>query len=46
MKILTNEKGMALVMSLILATISLAFASTLLYMGIQGSKMSGLEKRY
>ncbi len=37
---------MALVMSLILAVISLAFASSLLYLGVQGTRMSGLEKRY
>jgi hypothetical protein len=41
-----NEKGVALVMALILATVTLAFASSLLYIATQGTKMSGLQKRY
>lgn len=46
MKYLRNEKGMALVMSLILAVITLAFSAALIFMITQGTKMSGLEKIY
>ena len=41
-----NEKGIALVMVLILALISLALVSALLYMMTQGTTMSGGQKFY
>ncbi len=46
MRYLRNNRGIALVMALILAAVSLAFASALLYMSARGTKMSGLTKRY
>jgi len=46
MRYARNEEGMALVMSLILAVITLAFSAALIYMVTQGTRMSGLEKRY
>lgn len=46
MRYLKNEKGVALAMALVLAVISLAFASSLMYISTRGAKMSGLEKRY
>lgn len=41
MKHLRNEKGIALVMVLVLSLISLAFVSAMLYMITQGTQMSG-----
>lgn len=41
-----NEKGIALVMALMLTLISLTIAMTLLYMIIQGIKTSASNKRY
>lgn len=46
MKTLRNEKGIALVMVLVLALISLAIVATLVYMVLQGTKSSGFLKRY
>lgn len=46
MKYWHNEKGMALVMSLILAVVCLSFSAALIYMITQGTRMSGLEGRY
>ncbi len=46
MKVLRNEKGIALFMVLILSVILLSITSTVLYMVIEGSKSSGREKRY
>jgi hypothetical protein len=41
-----NEKGIALVMALILSLIALAIVSALVFMVTQGSSVSGLMKRY
>lgn len=46
MKHLKNEKGIALVMVLVLSLIALAVVSTLIYLVIQGTKYSGTFKRY
>jgi hypothetical protein len=46
MKYIRNERGMALVMALILSLIALATVSVLLYLLTQGTTMSGFEKRY
>jgi hypothetical protein len=46
MKTLRNEKGIALVMVLVLALISLAIVASLVYMVLQGTKSSGFLKRY
>lgn len=46
MKTLRNEKGIALVMVLVLSLISLAIVSTLVYLVLQGTKTSGFLKRY
>ena len=46
MRHVRNQKGMALVMALVLAAVTLAFTAALLYMITQGTRMSGLEKRY
>ncbi|MFZ5906506.1 MAG: hypothetical protein ACOYVJ_03730 [Nitrospirota bacterium] len=46
MRYIRNEKGIALVMVLILALISLAIIATLTYLVIQGTKFSGFFKRY
>ena len=44
--ILLNEKGIALVMVLILSTISLLIMAGLIYMLTTGTQVSGLQKRY
>lgn len=44
--ILLNEKGIALVMVLILAAISLSIMTALIYMLVGGTKTSGIQKRY
>jgi hypothetical protein len=44
--ILGNNKGIALVMVLILSLISLAIMSGLIYMVTSGTQVSGIEKRY
>lgn len=46
MKYTKDEKGIALVMVLILSLIALAVIATLVYMVIQGTKYSGFFKRY
>lgn len=46
MKILRNERGIALVLVLLLALISLAIVSSLLYMATIGTRTSGAEKFY
>lgn len=46
MKCIDNERGIALVMALILSLIVLAAVSALLYLAIQGTAMSGYQKRY
>ncbi len=46
MKILNNEKGIALVTALLLTLISLGMVMALLYMVLQQTKMSGAHKRY
>lgn len=43
---LLNEKGIALVMVLVLAAISLAIMAALIYMLVGGTKTSGIQKRY
>ncbi len=43
---LDNEKGIALVMVLVLAAISLAIMTALIYMLAGGTKTSGIQKRY
>lgn len=46
MKHLRNEKGIALVMVLILSLIALAIVAALIYLVTQGTKFSGSFKRY
>lgn len=46
MKMLRNEKGIALVMVLVLSLISLAVVSSLLFMVTQGTRLSGSVKLY
>ncbi|MEF9427090.1 MAG: hypothetical protein L0956_07930 [Candidatus Mariimomonas ferrooxydans] len=46
MKIIKNEKGIALVMVLIMSAIALAVMAQLIYFVTQGTKISGMEKRY
>ena len=46
MRTLRNEKGIALVTSLLLTLISLAFVLALLYVVTQSTKASGSQKRY
>lgn len=41
-----NEKGIALVTALILAMISMAIATATIYMVLQSTGISGIEKRY
>jgi hypothetical protein len=43
---LFNEKGIALVMVLVLSLIALVIVSTLIYLVIQGTKFSGFHKRF
>jgi len=44
--VVSNEKGIALVMVLILSVIALAIMAGLIYMVTSGTQMSGMEKRY
>jgi hypothetical protein len=44
--ILLNEKGIALVMVLVLSTIALLIMAGLIYMLTTGTQVSGLQKRY
>lgn len=46
MKVLRNEKGIALVMVLVLALIALTIVAALVSMVLQGTKSSGFLKRY
>jgi len=46
MKQLRNERGIALVMILVLAAISLAIMAALIYMITAGTQVSGMQKRY
>ncbi len=46
MRFMKNEKGIALVMVLILSLISLAIVSAMLYMITQGTQVSGFQKMY
>ncbi len=46
MKLIRNEKGIALVMALIIAFIGLAMVSALLFMVTQGSRISGFQRVY
>jgi hypothetical protein len=46
MKYINNERGVALVMALILSLIILVTVSALLYLVTQGTMMSGYQKRY
>ena len=46
MRLIRNEKGIALVMVLIIAFIGLAMVSTLLFMITQGTRISGFQKVY
>lgn len=46
MRHLKDEKGIALVMVLVLALIAMAVISTLVYLVLQGTKFSGAFKRY
>jgi cellobiose-specific phosphotransferase system component IIC len=45
-KILGNEQGVALVTSLMLTLIALMISLVMLYMVAQGTRMSGMQKRY
>jgi hypothetical protein len=46
MKILKNEKGITLVIVLILSLVALATISSLIFMITTGTQLSGLQKRY
>jgi hypothetical protein len=46
MTYIRNEKGIALVMALMLALITLVTVTALLYFIVQGTEMSGYQKRY
>jgi Flp pilus assembly pilin Flp len=46
MRYVRNEKGIALVLALILSLIALAIISTLVYFVTQGTEISGFQKRY
>ncbi len=46
MKLINNEKGVALVMVIIIALIGLAMVSTLLFMVTQGTRISGFQRVY
>jgi len=46
MNLLRNEKGIALVMVLILSVIALAIMAGLIYMVTSGTQISGVQKRY
>jgi len=45
-KILNNERGIALVMVLVLSIIALAIMSGLIYIITSGTQISGIQKRY
>ncbi|MBF0319842.1 MAG: hypothetical protein HQL01_08595 [Nitrospirae bacterium] len=46
MAIVSNERGFALVLTMLFAMIALALTGALLYIVTQGTKISGIEKRY
>jgi len=46
MKLLRNEKGITLIIVLILSLVALATISSLIFMIITGTQLSGLQKRY
>jgi hypothetical protein len=46
MRILRNEKGLAMLMVLVLSAIALAVMSGLIYMTTAGTSISGMQKRY
>lgn len=46
LKYIKNEEGVALMMALVVATISLAIMSSLVYMLTLGTQVSGMKKRY
>lgn len=46
MTIIKNQRGIALVLVMILALIGLAIVSSLIYMGTMGTRLSGAEKFY
>src|SRR4030043_1793753 len=46
MKLLRNEKGITLVIVLILSLVALATISSLIFMITTGTQLSGLQKRY
>ncbi len=46
MKIVKNEKGIALVTVLVMSAIALAVMAQLIYFVTQGTRISGMEKRY
>jgi len=46
MKVLRNNKGIALVMVLVLSGIALAIMAGLIFMATSGTQVSGLQKRY
>jgi type II secretory pathway component PulK len=45
-KMKNNEKGIALITTLVLGVVALAFIAALFYMLTSGTKMSGTSKRY
>src|SRR4030042_6763671 len=46
MKLLRNEKGITLVIVLILSLVALSIISSLIFMITTGTQLSGLQKRY
>ena len=46
MRYLKDQSGIALLMALILSVVALTFSAALIYIITQGTRMSGLEKRY
>ena len=46
MMIIRNQRGIALVLVMVLALIALAIVSALIYMGTMGTRLSGAEKVY
>jgi len=46
LQVLTNQKGIALVMALVLSVIALTIISALMYFVTQGTSISGFQKRY
>jgi len=46
MKIIKNQRGIALVLVMVIALIALAIVSALIYMGTMGTRLSGAQKVY